>query len=450
MDGEYEILSKKVKANQIFTDGNSISEWGVQFMRTKDGEIYGFTTPDGTVYLDPDHLNANTPIHEFGHLWNSFIKSNNKKLYDRGAAIVKRSKYWKEINDNPFYARLTEDEKIDEALAMAIGDKGEWLYNEKGFGRQLLTWLNQAWNWLRTKLGFENLGHFTDIAVKDLRGGKPLTQNGASVPAQSKAAAQGTVKYPEQSKYDFDVEGITEANAMEMRRIKTAAQANGTFMKAPNGKKTNLNERQWLQVRTESFKKWFGDWENDPKNASKVVDENGEPMVVWHGTRDKSGFTVFDKNKIGSGNDEGFQGRGFYFSGQKRVADQYRGMDGNIYDTFLNIREPYYMSYEESNELAEANSAEVSQEFTDGIVSEGYDGVFFNANLRDEFVALNPNQIKSAFENNGNFNEESDDIRFQSKNNLQNSENNRTFAPIFNMKVDENTVNVINDKGDIN
>ncbi len=45
-------------------------------------------------------------------------------------------------------------------------------------------------------------------------------------------------------------------------------------MKAPNGKKSNLNEKQWLLVRTKAFKRWFGDWENDPANASKVVDEN--------------------------------------------------------------------------------------------------------------------------------------------------------------------------------
>jgi hypothetical protein len=39
-------------------------------------------------------------------------------------------------------------------------------------------------------------------------------------------------------------------------------------MKAPNGKDTRLDERQWLHVRSKAFKKWFGDWENDPKNAS--------------------------------------------------------------------------------------------------------------------------------------------------------------------------------------
>ena len=47
----------------------------------------------------------------------------------------------------------------------------------------------------------------------------------------------------------------------EMEQIKAAAEKDGTFMKAPNGLPTKLNEKQWLQVRTDSFKKWFGDWE---------------------------------------------------------------------------------------------------------------------------------------------------------------------------------------------
>ena len=34
------------------------------------------------------------------------------------------------------------------------------------------------------------------------------------------------------------------------------------------------------QVYTDNFKNWFGDWENDPENASKVVDEDGRPLVV--------------------------------------------------------------------------------------------------------------------------------------------------------------------------
>ena len=39
-------------------------------------------------------------------------------------------------------------------------------------------------------------------------------------------------------------------------------------------------------VFSKPFINWFGDWINDPANASKVVDENGEPLVVYHQTNE--------------------------------------------------------------------------------------------------------------------------------------------------------------------
>ncbi len=56
-----------------------------------------------------------------------------------------------------------------------------------------------------------------------------------------------------------------------------------------------LTEEQQEQVHSEAFKKWFGDWENDPENASKIVSENGEPRVLYHGT--KMPFWEFDGGK---------------------------------------------------------------------------------------------------------------------------------------------------------
>ncbi len=47
----------------------------------------------------------------------------------------------------------------------------------------------------------------------------------------------------------------------ERKEIVVKAKADGTYMKAPNGKPTKLNERQWVLVRTKKFKNWFGDWE---------------------------------------------------------------------------------------------------------------------------------------------------------------------------------------------
>lgn len=82
-----------------------------------------------------------------------------------------------------------------------------------------------------------------------------------------------------------------------------------SWMLAPNGKPSELNPRNWVLVRTPSFKKWFGDWEkfanakdgnrvwtDANKEVSKAVDKNGEPLVVYHGT-ERFGFTILDPEK---------------------------------------------------------------------------------------------------------------------------------------------------------
>lgn len=62
--------------------------------------------------------------------------------------------------------------------------------------------------------------------------------------------------------------GFSRGNA-EAQRIEAEAKANGTWLKAPNGKPSKLTPRQWVQVRTEAFKKWFGDWERLAKFTLK-------------------------------------------------------------------------------------------------------------------------------------------------------------------------------------
>jgi len=81
-----------------------------------------------------------------------------------------------------------------------------------------------------------------------------------------------------------------------------------------------------------AFRKWFGD--------SKVVDDNGEPLVVYHGTGAEisieDGF-IFDYDKIGEqGRSEG---AGFYFTSNRRVAEGY-GADGTIIEAYMSIQKP--------------------------------------------------------------------------------------------------------------
>ena len=90
---------------------------------------------------------------------------------------------------------------------------------------------------------------------------------------------------------------------------------------APNGKPSNLNEQQWKEVRTPQFKNWFGDWENDPQISSKVVDENGEPLVVFHGSP-ATDITSFDRNKSKRAS-SGLKEFGVYFGTNKNLAKLY-------------------------------------------------------------------------------------------------------------------------------
>lgn len=104
---------------------------------------------------------------------------------------------------------------------------------------------------------------------------------------------------------------------------------------APNGKPSNLNSVQYQQVRTPEFKAWFGDWETG-KNCSKVLDSNGEPMIMYHGS--KADFAEFSHQFVGAGLDQ--YGSGFYFTSAQHTASGYADSTGAVYPVFLSIKKP--------------------------------------------------------------------------------------------------------------
>lgn len=229
-------------------------------------------------------------------------------------------------------------------------------------------------------------------------------------------------------------EGIEDAQLSveeldEMEQIKKNAKADGTFMKAPNGKPTNLTERQWLQVRTKAFKKWFGDWENDPANASKIVDKNGEPLVVYHGSPEQ--FTMFDISKFGR-SDNGTIGKGFYFTSKKERTNYY---GENLMPVFISAKNPIdgnqnealafvfgSDSVEDAKErlfngddaMTPEEKEEAGSLITEDLIEEAkkHDGTYLSTRSSKFFELLvnNPNQIKSATENTGEYSNENPDI----------------------------------------
>lgn len=232
----------------------------------------------------------------------------------------------------------------------------------------------------------------------------------------------------------------------EKEKIVADAKADGTYMTAPNGEKTKLDAEQWATVRTTNFKNWFGDWENDPENASKVVDENGEPMVVWHGR--SAEFNTFEKKegvRFIMGLEDKVKAEGFFFSPDKGLAEEFasnssrhRGGKANVVPCFLNIRRPMDLTGEDYDRIYEDvtgweymvgmdtqdNLWGIMDEegMADKIKEKGYDGAIFVEEVDDSYeptkisyCALDANQIKSAENNNGDFSADNNDIRFSLK-----------------------------------
>ncbi len=370
-------------------------------------------------------------------------------------------------------------------------------------------------------------------------------------------------------------DGVRFSKTSEMATIEKEAKAKGTFMKAPNGEPTNLNERQWLQVRTKAFKEWFGDWDlvekseailnrepvaelsgdefvknerslidnvadffnsignkvnvkgigevelnkraikdsishglgrnkvvafraipniltkgqiidkqsnwkgrgynsytisapitikgerfvavavvnelqqkgthrfylhevvlqknlqskefktvdkkygslqgdvakvlkklvNAKENSSKVVDENGEPLVVYHGT--DADFTEFSIDFWGKNGV--LSGKGFNFTSNKKNADFYtKGKQGRLIQAFLNLRNPFY-GLDKLDDETKDYIWNAEGDYDEVLKSAGFDSKAFEYG---HYLAYYPNQIKSATENVGTFDSGNDNIRF--------------------------------------
>ena len=190
----------------------------------------------------------------------------------------------------------------------------------------------------------------------------------------------------------------------EQRILKSAPRNSKGQLLAPNGKVSNLTEKQYAQVRIKAFKDWFGDWENDPANASKVIDENGEPLVVYHNSN--TDINIFDKNKIGTnGSSEGgLFGKGFYFSTNK----DYNKVFGNKeYAVFLNIKNPIT----DERTIKEIQAFEPSIDIIKNAYNkDGLIGTNKFENNTVEYIVYDSNQIKSATDNIGTFSRTDDNI----------------------------------------
>jgi hypothetical protein len=194
--------------------------------------------------------------------------------------------------------------------------------------------------------------------------------------------------------YKITINNLIETVNGEIKKEGLRYEQGGLI--APNGKPSNLTQEQYKLVRTPEFKAWFGDWENDSQNASKVVDENGEPLVCYHGT--KKDIKVFnDKRPFGD-----FYG--IYFTPNVEYSKKY---GSKIIECFLNIRKPI---------ISDKSIGSIIPKYLFDYYKKTNDGIFWSKSNEiqksKEIICFYSNQIKLANGSNTTFDAENPDIRY--------------------------------------
>lgn len=211
----------------------------------------------------------------------------------------------------------------------------------------------------------------------------------------------------------------------------------GLFSKAPKDtilidgvprptKNSNGQPLAQTEEGIRNFWKWFGD--------SKVVDENGEPLVVYHGTMED--FDSFDTGKTGMRTGNEYGDGAIFFTSNRFAASAYanttmtgpvRSFDDlhpldrpNVVPAFISMQNPRGVDARGASWVKAKKAIEEAQ-------GEGYDGVIIRNVLDhadpmtaleegpiDVFVAFDPTQVKSV-NNSGTFDPETPNILFSKR-----------------------------------
>ena len=252
-----------------------------------------------------------------------------------------------------------------------------------------------------------------------------MDQNNNYTKQGEQAALHDIIEHLEKAGYDgFEYinqgedRGSTSYVALHPQQIKSIYNKGYWGVDEPDMMYSKLEERgKDLLENDDKFKKWF--------SGSRVVNEDGSPMLVFHGTADD--FDEFDINQFAK-TDHGWFGQGFYFGSDPKEADAYARKitrkprstktvidktGGHIIPAFLSIKNPFVIEDAIEGAIFDPNE---SRAFTERVKKNGHDGIVImdydkaGNPFISTMLAFHPNQIKSALSE--EFSTENDSFKF--------------------------------------
>lgn len=522
---KYRIIEQEVPISDVWFDGNDIAEFGYgnedDFINDKD-YLYSNTKnnrklPDAVTYDDKGNViplskrfnkaksdprfqivdnslsDEEKKIVETAKANDTYMKASNGKptnLSEKQWAQVRTKAFKKWFGDWEKAARI---EKLRRSKAVKItgeeiepnSDLKQYKKNALEYGKNLRgEYTNKDTGETIALTGGNSRGGMREILQHDYKDIEHL-QSIAAIPQiiekaifVDEAPNEDAERYPGVKSFRYYVCGLKIGNTSYTVKAVVAVQNNGD--RYYDHKLSSIEKGKLLSIIPTIQK--AGIENNLPPsvgkdkrllsilqtNSSKVVDENGEPMVVYHGSNNE--FTKFDTARIGSSTGTS-DGRGFYFTTDKDYANSF-GKDGNVLSVFLNIDNPlslkektitkrqlfdiikridekevaadgehwfisnYANYYDVGIDGAIREAAESEYPYSDNDVELVNSLISASGNFKDvvssvyevtgksseivpkengtvHYVVTKPNQIKSATSNNGNFSTTEDDILYR-------------------------------------
>ena len=522
---KYRIIEQEVPISDVWFDGNDIAEFGYgnedDFINDKD-YLYSNTKnhrklPDAVTYDDKGNViplskrfnkaksdprfqivdnslsDEEKKIVETAKANDTYMKASNGKptnLSEKQWAQVRTKAFKKWFGDWEKAARI---EKLRRSKAVKItgeeiepnSDLKQYKKNALEYGKNLRgEYTNKDTGETIALTGGNSRGGMREILQHDYKDIEHL-QSIAAIPQiiekaifVDEAPNEDAERYPGVKSFRYYVCGLKIGNTYYTVKAVVAVQNNGD--RYYDHKLSSIEKGKLLSIIPTIQK--AGTENNLPPsvgkdkrllsilqtNSSKVVDENGEPMVAYHGSNNE--FTKFDTARIGSSTGTS-DGRGFYFTTDKDYAYSF-GKDGNVLSVFLNIDNPlslkektitkrqlfdiikridekevaadgehwfisnYANYYDVGIDGAIREAAESEYPYSDNDVELVNSLISASGNFKDvvnsvyeitgksseivpkengtvHYVVTNPNQIKSATGNNGNFSTTEDDILYR-------------------------------------
>lgn len=466
-DGEYKIISKMVKASDIFTNGDSIQEWGYDpedggRASTSPAATRGMAAADVTRAITrlrakwmgftkvnvvqstsdlPADISERTTVDESSE---GFYDPRTKSVYliaDNLASPARAA--WVAAHEVVGHGglRMLQDKSLNEALNLAGANR---------FVKQMANAIQQDRGDVAGNVAVEEAvaelaaaietGDFDGLAARYRIDVPASAQNGVrgvvarvieavrrflasvtgkSVPdvsdadvraliGEQQAAVEGRGKVPEMAP------DSAPARASVIPANQRTIEVDG--VRRPITDSTGKLVAQDFQ-KQQAFYRWFKD--------SAVVDDKGRPLVVYHGTPN-GGFSSFDAERAGAntgaaGGDHGLGG--FYFTPDASIADTYsRSADVEMINEYEKLFGeppkaikapngasvyPVYLSLE--NPFV-TERGPISEAMVREAKEGGHDGIVSGKGSYPEYVAFRAAQIKSATGNAGTFDPNSDSI----------------------------------------